>query len=135
VPQLFTHPLGIGPAAFVVRLRDGVQTEEAVTGYIDECGPLLSLLPIDLGPETDQVFLTLFGTGFRNRSSLAKVSVKIGDVDAPVQYAGPQGEYAGMDQVNVRLPRSLAGRGMTQLNFTVDGQSANLDSRFVLEFK
>jgi uncharacterized protein (TIGR03437 family) len=45
------------------------------------------------------------------------------DLEAPVEYAGPQGEYAGLDQVNVRLSRSLAGRSGPRL--TVDGKSAN----------
>jgi uncharacterized protein (TIGR03437 family) len=135
LPQLFANPLGIGPAAVVVRLRDGVRTEEPVAGYVDDCGPFLSLLPIDLGPETDQVFLTLYGTGLRNRSSLVKVSVKIGGINAPVQYAGPQGEYAGMDQVNVRLPRLLAGHGQARVDLTVDGQVANANFPFFLAFQ
>jgi uncharacterized protein (TIGR03437 family) len=135
LPQLFANPLGIGPAAVVVRLRDGVRTEEPVAGYVDDCGPVLSLLPIDLGPEADQVFLTLYGTGLRNRSSLANVSVKIGGIEAPVQYAGPQGEYAGMDQVNVRLPRSLAGHSQARVDLTVDGQVANATFPFFLAFQ
>ena len=48
----------------------------------------------------------MFATGIRNRTSLSNVSVKIGDFDTFVEYAGPQGEYAGLDQVNVRLPWS-----------------------------
>jgi uncharacterized protein (TIGR03437 family) len=135
LPQLFANPLGIRPAAIVVRLRDGVRTEEPVAGYVDECGPFLSLLPIDLGPETDQVFLTLYGTGLRNRSSQANVSLKIGGIDSPVQYAGPQGEYAGMDQVNVRLPRSLVGHGQARVDLTVDGQVANATFPFFLAFQ
>jgi uncharacterized protein (TIGR03437 family) len=38
------------------------------------------------------------------------VSVKFGDLEPSVEYAGPQ-EYAGVEQVNVRLPQSLAGAG------------------------
>ncbi len=135
LPQLFANPIGIGPAAVVVRLRDGVRTEEPVAGYVDDCGPFLSLLPIDLGPDTDQVFLTLYGTGLRNRSSLANVSVKIGGIDVQVQYAGPQGEYAGMDQVNVRLPRSPAGHDQARVDLTVDGQVANASFPFFLAFQ
>jgi len=42
-----------------------------------------------------------------------------------VQYAGPQGGYAGLDQVNIRVPRSLAGRGNVDVVLTVDGKTAN----------
>ncbi len=82
--------------------------------------------PIDLGPESDNVFLILFGTGLRNRSSLSGVSVKIGGVDAQVQYAGPQPIFPGLDQVNALIPRSLVGRnGEVDVELIVDGVSAN----------
>jgi uncharacterized protein (TIGR03437 family) len=45
-------------------------------------------------------------------------------VEAPVEYAGEQGA-AGLDQVNVVLPRSLAGRGEVDVVLTVEGQAAN----------
>jgi uncharacterized protein (TIGR03437 family) len=81
--------------------------------------------PLDLGPNTDQVFLLLFGTGIRFRSAPSAVGVKIGGAGVPVLYAGAQGEYVGLDQVNVRLPRSLIGRGEVDVVLTVDGQAAN----------
>ena len=82
-------------------------------------------LPIDLGPENDQVFLIIYGTGLRNRSTLSAVSIKLGGTDAQALYTGEQGYFAGLDQVNVRLPRSLAGRGTVDLVLTVDGKQAN----------
>src|SRR5262249_60852571 len=85
--------------------------------------------PIDLGPDqgaaTDQVFLVMFATGLRNRSGLSNVSVKLGGVSAEALYAGPQGSFAGLDQLNVMLPRSLAGRGELEVTVTVDGKQAN----------
>jgi len=127
-PGVFNTWSELGPttAAQVVRLRNGVQTVEPVSRLAPE-GPTVTVpLPIDLGPETDQVYLVVFGTGLRFRSSLANLSVKIGGVDAAVQYAGPQSEFAGLDQVNLRLPRSLAGRGAVTLELTVDGKAANV---------
>ncbi|MGH9839355.1 MAG: hypothetical protein ACREEM_11290 [Blastocatellia bacterium] len=80
--------------------------------------------PIDLGPDlgnaSDQVFLIVFGTGFRNRSGLSAVTAQIGGpsgVDAQVTFAGPQGAFAGLDQANARLPRSLIGRGEVDVVF------------------
>jgi uncharacterized protein (TIGR03437 family) len=40
-------------------------------------------------------------------------------------YAGAQGSFAGLDQVNVRLARSLVGRGEVDVSLTVDGKPAN----------
>jgi hypothetical protein len=41
-----------------------------------------------------------------------------------VEYAGPQGAFAGLDQVNLRLPRQLTGRGEVSLALLVDGKAA-----------
>lgn len=122
-PSLFT--LAGHPAALLVRVRDGVQTVEPLVRSVG--GGSLQAMPIDLGPETDQVFLALFGTGIRGRSSPANVKVIIDGVEAPVEYSGPQGEFPGLDQVNVKLPRALAGRNEEQLELllTADGVPAN----------
>ena len=85
------------------------------------CAPV----PIDLGAATDQVILELFGTGIRGRSALTAVTAKIGGQDAEVLYAGPQGSFMGLDQVNIRVPRSLAGRGAVDVVLIVDGKTAN----------
>ena len=46
-------------------------------------------------------------------------------VSLPVLYAGAQGAYPGLDQVNVQIPGSLRGIGEADLILTVDGQAAN----------
>jgi len=124
-PGLFTaNADGQGaPAAVALRFSGSQQTYESVTRF-DGAQNKFVAAPIDPGPAGDQVYLLLFGTGLRERSSLDKVTVKIGGVDAPVSYAGEQGA-AGLDQVNVGLPRSLAGRGEVDVVLMVDGQIAN----------
>ncbi|MCI0338038.1 MAG: hypothetical protein L0226_10700, partial [Acidobacteria bacterium] len=83
-------------------------------------------LAIDLGPDDHQVFLSFFGTGFRARSELGAVRVTIGGTDVPVAYAGPQGDFFGLDQLNVGpIPRSLIGRGIVDVLLTVDGIVCN----------
>ena len=74
---------------------------------------------------SEQVFLVLYGTGLRNRSSLASVKVQIGGSVLPALYAGAQLQYPGLDQVNVQLPQSLAGAGMVNAVVTLDGITAN----------
>ncbi|HXI41181.1 MAG TPA: hypothetical protein VNH83_14455, partial [Bryobacteraceae bacterium] len=81
-------------------------------------------VPIAIGVDTP-VYISFYGTGIRGRTSLSNVAVTIGGVSAPVLYAGPQGTYPGLDQVNVGLPLSLQGAGVVDVNLTVDGLSAN----------
>jgi uncharacterized protein (TIGR03437 family) len=50
--------------------------------------------------------------------------VSIGGLSLPVTYAGAQGE-AGLDQVDVQIPASLAGTGNATLSVTVDGKVSN----------
>ena len=83
-------------------------------------------VPIDLGYDTDQVYLTLYGTGFRFRPSLDSVSVTIGGVPAPVTYAGDSLHYDAVDIVNVLLPQELRGRGNVDVVLMVNGAWANI---------
>jgi uncharacterized protein (TIGR03437 family) len=126
-PGLFAaNSNGQGVAAAVaLRVRsDGSESYEPVAQF-DAAQNRFVARPLDLGAETDQIYLLLFGTGMRYRSALSAVSVKMGGVEVPVLYAGEQGSFAGLDQLNVQVPRSLAGRGEIDIVLTVDGQSAN----------
>jgi uncharacterized protein (TIGR03437 family) len=129
------------PAAVIVRVRGGVQTIEQIYKINAKGDP--ELVPIDLGPETDQVYLVLFGTGWRFRNALAQAGELVGTrlsfvltgnvaisqvglVGDEITYvrasfAGAQGDFAGLDQMNVRLPRSLAGH-MFNMFIAVDDQ-------------
>jgi uncharacterized protein (TIGR03437 family) len=81
-------------------------------------------LPIDLSGSSP-VFLTLYGTGIRNRSSLDNVLVTINGVSLPALYAGPQPNFAGLDQINVQLTPSLRGSGVANIVIKVDQHQAN----------
>ncbi len=83
-------------------------------------------IPIDLSNAAEQVFLVLYGTGIRGRSSPTNIATTIGGVACETLYAGAQGSLVGLDQVNVRLPRTLAGRGEVDVAFTADGKAANM---------
>jgi uncharacterized protein (TIGR03437 family) len=72
-----------------------------------------------------QVYLTLYGTGLRGTASLATVSATIGGRPVTVTYCGAQSSYAGLDQVNLELPASLAGSGQVTLQVIVQGIAAN----------
>jgi len=112
-------------AAVVLRVRpDNSQVFEPVVRF-DSAQNRFVAIPIDLSNASEQVFLILFGTGLRNYSAPASVSVKIGGANSAVQFAGPQGGFAGLDQINARLSQSLAGRGEVDVVVTVDGIAAN----------
>jgi uncharacterized protein (TIGR03437 family) len=71
----------------------------------------------------NQVYLLLFGTDMRNA---AKAVATVGGVDVAVAGPAAQGEFAGLDQVNLdALPASLAGRGDVSIALTVGRKGAN----------
>jgi len=126
-PGLFSANADGQGVAAAVALRvtaSGQQIFEPVA-RLDQTTSKFVSVPIDLGPDTDQVFLVLFDTGTRFRSSLAASSATIGGANAEVLYVGPAGGFVGLDQSNIRLSRSLIGRGEVEVRLTVDGKTSN----------
>jgi uncharacterized protein (TIGR03437 family) len=100
---------------------DGTQTTEQI--YAVSSSAVVAN-PINLGSASDTLYLTLYGTGLR-AAGTSGVQVTVGGTNAPVQFAGAQGGFAGLDQVNVILPHSLAGSGNVALQLTAQGLAAN----------
>lgn len=123
-PALFTADGSGKGVAAALAIRVGANNIQSAMPIFQCSNGTCTSVPINLGVDTP-VYLSLFGTGIRNRSSLANVSVTINGVSLPVQYAGPQGFYAGLDQVNIPVFLGLRGAGETDLILTVDGQTAN----------
>jgi uncharacterized protein (TIGR03437 family) len=127
-PGLFSaNATGQGvPAAVLLRVNaDGAQSYENVAQWDSALNRFVPT-PIDLGPPGEQLYLIVFGTGWRYRSSLAAVMLSLGGTQAEVLFAGAQGALVGLDQINVGpLSRSLTGRGEVDLTLAVDGQPAN----------
>jgi uncharacterized protein (TIGR03437 family) len=110
-------------AASVQRVRNGVSTyEQPITWKQGQ----VTAVPIDVSQTTDEVYLALYTTGVRYRSDLSNVSATIGGTTARVAFAGMQGTFVGLDQVNILVPRTLAGRGEVDVELRVDGQIANI---------
>ena len=68
-------------------------------------------------------YLILFGTGIR-RAASGTVKVTIGGVDAPVFYAGGQGGFVGLDQVNTQIPTGISG--VVEVALSINGRAANV---------
>ncbi|MGH9850348.1 MAG: hypothetical protein ACREBD_10965, partial [Blastocatellia bacterium] len=130
-PGLFSaNANGQGVAAAVaLRVKaDGAQSFEPVARF-DSAQNRFVAIPIDLGPDlgsaSDQVFLILYGTGVRFRSSLTAVAASVGGVNLPAEYAGLTPGLPGLDQINVRLTRNLVGRGDANVSLTIDDRTTN----------
>ena len=116
-PALFTvNAAGTGDAA-AVATPDGVMWQAA---------------PFDVVINNRPNNLVLYGTGLRRAGaglqSLSDiVTVSIDGQAARVLYAGAQGTYSGLDQINVELPQSLAGKGERRVSvvLSVNGIAAN----------
>jgi uncharacterized protein (TIGR03437 family) len=121
-PGLFTLNSAGLAAAYVVRVGPGgVQTVESI--FTTQNGSYVAA-PVSLEPSTDQFYLILYGTGIRGAGN--NVTVAIRGINAPVMYAGPQGEFPGLDQVNVSLPQQLAGSGTVNIELTAALSAANI---------
>ena len=120
-PNLFNVGAESLVAGYVLRFRsNGTQSTEPVWGVT--AAGTITPTPIDLGADSDLVYLVLFGTGLGKN---AQVAVSIGGVNLTPAYAGPQGTFTGLDQYNLLLPRSLAGKGKVGVIITADGRTSN----------
>jgi uncharacterized protein (TIGR03437 family) len=127
-PGIFTaNADGRGAAAaVVVRVSpDGSETQQLAfncSAGAGRCEPAA----IDLGRLGDQVILLLFGTGIRGRSGLDGVrTAPFFEQFFEVVYAGPQSEYPGLDQINLRIKAKPIVPGDLPVQFFVDGRVTN----------
>lgn len=126
-PSLFSaNGDGSGVLAGEVLTSSGAQSATMPVASFDSSQGKWVPRPISMDGANELVFLSLYGTGIRGRSSLTNVKAVIGGVPVPVIYAGTQGFYPGLDQVNIGpLPRSLAGRGVVDVTVSAGGHTSN----------
>jgi uncharacterized protein (TIGR03437 family) len=121
-PGLFSaRSDGQGPAAatYLRVAANGTRTED----YTFTLDAARNNVPIPLGPEGEQVYLSLYGTGFRAHST---ASARIGGLEVPLLGAVAHPQFAGLDQAVIGpLPRALAGRGEVTIELTFDGVKTN----------
>jgi uncharacterized protein (TIGR03437 family) len=123
-----------GPAAHIVVTAAGdrpvtaLASLRAVSPYLftrDASGEgeaaALDAVSFTPGPFAPGDYVALFGSGLRRAR---QVTVRLGDAPLEVVYFGPQGSFAGLDQVNVRIPLDFAGRGALPLRVRADDEAA-----------
>ena len=114
---------GVASAQFVTNQADGTQTIVDVFQCSGGAGTCAGI-PLDVSAGNSA--LVLYGTGIRNRASLADVAIMIGSQTLPAAYAGAAPNYAGEDQVNVLMPASLTGSGTVNVSVSVAGKVSNV---------
>jgi uncharacterized protein (TIGR03437 family) len=126
-PGLFTaNGNGAGVAAATALRASASGTITPLTFFTCQSAALsCRSSALSLGSSTDTVYVTLYGTGIRGAKS---VTAYVAGQAAPVLYAGTQGSFAGLDQVNITIPHSLAGTGEASVYLIADGQMSNVVS-------
>jgi len=113
-------------AAAAFRVTAAGQTVKETVFTCDANAPRGCLpAPLSLGATGDTLYLELFGTGIRNAAS---VQCFVAGQSVPVLYAGAVAGYVGLDQVNLSIPRSLAGSGNVLVYLVADGVASNVVS-------
>ena len=125
-PGLFSaNASGQGVAAAVIlRRRGDVDTFESIVTF-NSTTNRFDPIEIDLGPETDQVVLVAFGTGFR-AAAQSSVSATIGGTASTFVATAALPAFVGLDQANILIPRSLIGRKLVDVILTAGGKTANM---------
>lgn len=98
----------------------GAQSYEPIARF-DPISQRFIPVPLELGAESEKLYLVLFGTGIPEQLTGAKV----GGVTAELIYVGTQGNLQGVDQVNLLLPRTLIGRGLVEVLLENRGNLSN----------
>jgi hypothetical protein len=121
-PSLFTanqNGRGVPTGQIILVHADGSHTVENLATL---SGSTYVATVIKLATTTDQIYLQLYGTGIRHA---AKVTATISGAQLGVLYAGQQGAYPGLDQVNLQLPKVLQAAGALNIVITAGTQAAN----------
>jgi uncharacterized protein (TIGR03437 family) len=90
-----------------------------------QTGVALSCLstPIPPAAANDTLYVTLYATGIRGAQT---VRAFVAGQSVTLLYAGAQGQFQGLDQINLALPASLAGTGEASVYVVADGRTSNM---------
>lgn len=121
-PGLFAMGASTTAAAGAIRVPNGQTAQTALPVF--DCGSgTCNPVPIAIDNQST-VYVSLYATGLRGAAA-STVTCTVGGVPAPVTYAGPQGGFPGLDQVNISIPAALRGRGEVDVVVSAGGQASN----------
>jgi uncharacterized protein (TIGR03437 family) len=115
---------GLGaPAAQILRFRSTGEPITELAAEFDSVSGRYKPRSLRFGEE-ERLFLVLYGTGLRGATA-GGTHLGIGNTDPAVLYIGDQLQFPGLDQINVELPRELAGSGEVSIQLEIEGKQAN----------
>ncbi len=130
-PAIFTADAsGSGPpAATYYRYRGNQFIGIEPVARIDQTNKFVPV-PVNLNADDEQVFLICYLSGVRKAGGGSGdvsnfVRVVIGGLERKPDYTAAQGDFAGLDQINLSMPRELIGRGRVSLVVSAEGAASN----------
>lgn len=108
------------PAALFLRMTAGGARSAEPIAEFSQIQNRFIPRDLDLGSESEQSFLILFGAGIRGIQPQGSIQARVGGLPAEILYAGEQGAFAGLDQMNIKIPYALKGRGEVDVLIYVD---------------
>ena len=118
----FLMPSGLAAGAGLVTVMRGGTIVAAAPVKLGRVAPGLFDPPQVVRTLSDETYLVIYGTGIRHG---AAVTSTVNGTVLPAVYAGPQNDFAGLDQVNVLLPAALRAEGILRVSVVVDGRTSN----------
>jgi uncharacterized protein (TIGR03437 family) len=132
VPTIFLAGSSAFPAAYAVAYGPDDQPQAPL--LVSACQSN-GCTPVAISrPAATRVFLELYATGIRNHVSSVVVALnggqggnEVGSQNITPEYAGPQGQFDGLDQVNVEITNlpSLPSGALYNLVLKMDGFVSN----------
>ncbi len=120
----FLVPAGVAMGPAKLALSTGTGQRIVVDTSVAATSP--GLFNAQTIPAQDQIYLVLYGTGFRNGKN---ISITVGDAPGTVVYMGAQAEFPGLDQLNARVPFAPFTFGSkANVKISVDGTDTNMVS-------
>jgi uncharacterized protein (TIGR03437 family) len=123
-PGLYTaNGNGLGPPAALALYALGSNQAFSYVFQCDSKNQNCAPLPVTVPNDESDLYLILFGTGIRGDAE--HVMVTIAGTPLTVTFAGAQGQFDGLDQINIKIPRGFQVRGQSTLALQVGTLGAN----------
>ncbi len=115
----------VAPGIFTFSMN-GTGEGDIVNGVTGARGPFAVTTPSTSGDDK-RTRLSIYLTGIRNAPGLpGSVRVTIGGQSVGVEFAGPQPNFVGLDQINVLVPPALANAGILNLQVKIGDAVSNV---------
>jgi uncharacterized protein (TIGR03437 family) len=113
---------GVAAAVALLYTASGQSTQETVFTCNPPAARSCLPAPLNVGGTAGTLYIELYGTGI---SGAASVQCYVGGQSVPVA-AVAKSSYPGEDQVNIVIPKSLAGAGDVRVYLVADGVVSNV---------